>query len=103
MSPRHYIGLGDEDNGMALRLAEGQQIGVLRSFKIERSTPTHRVYHLPENVVYEVPERVVYEIPVDRVWINEAGLRAALLDSEYDDAPPRSHTPSKGSESGSNR
>lgn len=85
IDPGHGV---EQTAGVVIRVEDGQPIGVLRSFKVREKKGTQPCFKLKESI-YRIPESTVYEIPISAMWINEEWLRTALLDAEYDDAPPR--------------
>jgi hypothetical protein len=93
MSERYFMGVdhgsGDDHSVGIIVKVEGDRIGVLREFKIDRGA-AKPIVPMPEGV-FEIPGRVVGEI--SRIWVNEAWLRGAVMDAEYDHSPPRKTWP----------
>lgn len=71
---------------------DGHQIGVLKSFDVREKRETQPIFKMREGTV-EFPKSVAYKLSVSHMWIDEERLRATILDSERDDAPPREVTP----------
>ena len=93
---RYFMGIdhgaGDDHSVGIIVKVEGEQIGVLQEFKIARDAETKPIVPLPEGV-FEIPGRMVGEIGLSMIYVNEAWLRGAVMDAEYNHSPPRKTWP----------
>lgn len=80
---------GDKSVGVLVKV-EGDTIGVLSSFELVSDTKP--IIPMPEGI-FEIPRRMVGEIGIGEIYVNEAWLRGAVMDAEYNEAPPRKTWP----------